>query len=237
MTLDEIIRYLKSVVTSAAHKANEVYRFTVNYGVKISDLRGIVKDHFPNGDESLSILLSEVDSFETMFLSVLLEDPKKVTPERITELAIKAKESSVVDQALCDLIMKSGNTQKLIAEWFHHPDSNLRYAFYTLYAAHVRKSDLKEINTEFSLKVLDKVKESIKTEDVYIQNAMNNLVVMAGLHVPELVDKAYKVARYIGNVKPLRNTNDCNIQSAVVYLDRYIKDPKFSRVAKIRAQH
>ena len=237
MTLDEIIRYLNRIVTHEAHKANEVYRFSVNYGVRITDLRGIAKDYFPNGDVSLAIELSEIDSYETMFLSVLLEDPKKVTLERITELAVKAKESSVVDQALCDLIMKSGFKQKLITDWFHHPDLNLRYAFYTLYATHVRKSDLKEIDIEFSLKVLDKIKECIKNEDVYIQNAMNNLVVMAGLHVPDLVDKAYKVARYIGNIKPLRNTNDCNSQSAVVYLDRYIKDPKFSRVAKIRAQH
>ena len=235
MRLDEVISYFKHRHNATAHKANTIYKFQENYGVKLTDLRSLAKEI--GYDETLSMELSEIDSYDSIFMSILLEDPKQVSVSRITELAVKSRQSSVVDQALCDLIFSSGHLNALIQAWFHHPDENLRYAFYALYAMHLRKSDLNQIDQELSIKALDKVKERIKMEEPYIQNAMNNMVVMAGLHVPSLVDKAYQVARSIGYVTPLRNQNDCNVQSAVEYLDRYITQPKFSRVAKIKQQH
>lgn len=235
MTFDDILSYLNRNLNDTTFKVNAIYKFKKNYGVRVTELRALAKEIGYN--EELSMMLSEIDSYDTYFLSVLLEDPKNVSLARITELAVLARQSSLVDQALCELIMSSDHLQEVIKSWFHHPDDNLRYAFYQLYGTHLRKSPLDQIDHDFSISVLSKIKERLKNEEVFIQNAMNNTVVMAGLHVPSLVDKAYEVARYIGYVTPIRNQNDCNMQSALAYLDRYITQPKFSRVAKIKKQH
>lgn len=235
MTFDEILIYLDKYRNESTYRSNAIYMFSKNYGVRLTDLRKLAKEIGYNNE--LSLLLSEIDSYDTILLSILLEDPKKVSISRISELAMLSRKSSIIDQGLCELIMSSGHLQTLINAWFNHPDDRLRYAFYALYATHLRKSELQHIDYDFSIKVLDKIKERLSFEDVYIQNAMNNTVVMAGLHVPSLVDHAYKVARYIGYVKPIRDQNDCNVQSALDYLDRYITQPKFSRVAKIKKEH
>jgi hypothetical protein len=62
------------------------------------------------------------------------------------------------------------------------------------------------------------------------------MVDMAGIHLPELVEQAYDKAQQIGYVLPVKAKNSCNIQSATDYLDRYLKEPKYSRVAKLNAQ-
>jgi hypothetical protein len=177
-----------------------------------------------------------IDTYETIFLSALIQNPETVTFDKMTQIALCAKGSSVVDQALSDLIMNSKEKEYCLKAWFNHVNAYLRYAFYATYQSYLRKNDLDKIDQTFGLLVLDTIMKTIMDEESFIQNAMNNVVVMAGLHVPHFVDKAYEAARHIGYVLPLRAKNSCNIQSALDYLDRYISQPKYSRVAKIQQE-
>jgi hypothetical protein len=82
--------------------------------------------------------------------------------------------------------------------------------------------------------ILETIKAQLSEESLPIQNAMNNAVVMAGLHVPDLVDLAIEVAIHIGYVLPRVRKNQCNIQSAHEYIIRYSNQPNYSRVAKLK---
>lgn len=234
MKIFDIIAYFNEHKNNTNKKINEIYNFSENYGVKVTDLRALAKTI--GYDDLLSDELLKIDAFETIFLSALIQNPETVTYEKITKICLLAKGSSVVDQALSDLIMKSNVKEYCLKAWFDHENMYVRYGFYATYQTYLRKNSLSDIDEAFGLMVLDKIMKTIKDEEPFLQNAMNNVVVMAGLHVPFLVDKAYETARYIGYVLPLRAKNSCNIQSALEYLDRYITQPKYSRVAKIHQE-
>lgn len=234
MKISEVIAYLNEHHNSMNKKIYEIYHFSECFGVKVTDLRTLAKKIGYN--DQLSDELLNINAFETIFLSALVQNPKTVTYDKIQKLAILAKGSSIVDQALSDLVMQSKEKEQCLKTWFNHENIYLRYAFYATYQAYLRKNLLDEMNQTFGVAVLDQIMISIKDEEPMIQNAMNNVVVMAGLHVPNLVDKAYEAARHIGYVLPLRAKNSCNIQSALDYLDRYITQPKYSRVAKLQQE-
>ncbi len=89
------------------------------------------------------------------------------------------------------------------------------------------------MDSKVSHRLLDTIQATIVSEIPSIQNAMNNAVVMAGLHVPDLVTHATEVAEKIGYIMPTKALNSCNIQSALDYIQRYSSQTKFSRVARL----
>jgi len=94
---------------------------------------------------------------------------------------------------------------------------------------------LNQIDILLGNEILERIKLTIASEPLTIQNAMNNAVVMAGLDVRLLVEKATEVALHIGHVMPLVALHQCNIQSAYDYIIRYQDNPTYSRVARIKS--
>ena len=233
MEFKEVLTFLETHGDDKLKKPYKRYGFETLYGLRISGLRSLASSIGFN--QKLAKELAMIDAFETLFLSVLLEDSKVISKERITELALKAKKSPVVDQALADVIIHSHHIDLLYA-WYNHPDDCLRYASYATLSSYFRLLPLEKIDVSFGHLLLEQIKHTLLLEDIHVQNAMNNVVVMAGLHVPELVEHAYEIAQHIGYVMPLKAKNSCNIQSATDYLDRYLQEPKYSRVAKLNAQ-
>ncbi|HAX03180.1 MAG: hypothetical protein A2Y45_07085 [Tenericutes bacterium GWC2_34_14] len=230
MTYEHVIHYLTEHGNDKFKKPYLIYGFETIYGLKITDLRALAKSIGYN--QKLALELRKNDAFEPLFLSVLLEDPNLVSTDTLEEIIRKSRRSTIVDQALTDLILKSEH-HDLFKSWIHHQDVHFRYVSYAAASTYFRMTPLDHIDLSFGHMLLDQIKTTLLDEDIFIQNAMNNAVVMAGLHVPELVEHAYLIARHIGHVMPLKAKNSCNIQSATDYLDRYLKEPKYSRVAKL----
>ncbi|HPG42711.1 MAG TPA: DNA alkylation repair protein [Acholeplasmataceae bacterium] len=234
MKLNDIKDFLNLHRQDKVEKIYSIYQFQQRYGVKVTDLRTLAKTI--GYDQYLASELLTIDSYETIFLSVLIKDPSSWQVDDFKLYAKKARSSSVVDQALADVILTSPGGLSCLKDFFQSDDPDLKYAFYATFQGYLRKTPLDILDTSFGAIVLDHIKIHIQDESASIQNAMNNVVVMAGLHVPDLVEKAYDVAHHIGYVLPVRAKNSCNIQSAVDYLDRYIVNPKYSRVAKLKQE-
>jgi len=234
MKLNDIIVFLNLHRQQKIEKIYSMYQFHQSYGVKVTDLRTLAKTI--GYDPYLAYELLTIDSYETIFLSVLIKDPSSWIDTDFKLYAKKARSSSVVDQALADVIISSPECLSCLKDLYNSDDLDLTYAFYATFQGYLRKTPLDVLDVSFGTVVLDHIKTHIQDESPSIQNAMNNVVVMAGLHVPDLVEKAYEVAHHIGYVLPVRAKNSCNIQSAVDYLDRYIVNPKYSRVAKLKQE-
>jgi len=232
LNLQEILTFFEQNANPAVAKQQALYHFPQVYGLRMTQMRSLGKQVGKNHDLGLALL--KQDSYESILLALLVLDPKKLTSEDFDTLDISCRKSYLVDQALCDLIFQSHQEKALLSRWFNHSNDTLRYTFYALFSSHCRQSDLDDINSTFGIQVLDTIKNTILNEDSIIQNAMNNAVVMAGLHVPDFIEKAYEVSRHIGYVLPTKAKNSCNIQSAEDYLNRYLTNPKYSRCAKLQ---
>jgi 3-methyladenine DNA glycosylase AlkD len=203
----------------------------VTYGTTmkvIRDLASKIKQ-----DDVLAIALFETNIYEAMMLASLIMPAEHMTKELAITWVIKANQSSIIDQGLSQLLLKTKNYTLWMKDWIIDADPRLRYAGFTILSTYFRLENLEVIDVHFSVHTLELIKTTLLNEPVTIQNAMNNAVVMAGLHVPDCVQKAKEVADHIGHVMPLVAKNSCNIQSASDYLVRYGNQPTFSRVAKL----
>jgi len=184
-------------------------------------------------NETLAIQLYETHIFEAMMLATMIMPEDKLNTSLLNQWAVSAESSQIIDQGLSPLIMKMASKSEILGTWYLSSNHHLRYAGYSLISNYFRVEPLDKIDVSFGIQILSKIQEHIANESLPIQNAMNNAVVMAGLHVAGLVDKATEVALQIGKIMPLVARNKCNIQSAYDYIIRYKDNPTYSRVARL----
>lgn len=201
-------------------------------GVKITDLRDLAKTTGMN--HVLSLECYHMKVYETMMLATMIADSEHMHIDLLKAWAMDANQTNIIDQGLVHLMMRNPREYNHYLSWCTDQDVTLRYAGYAFLSTYFRQADLHDIQLNMSLRLLSRIQDTIKDEPLTIQNAMNNAVVMAGLHVPDLVEKAHDVAKAIGYILPLKVKNACNVQSASDYLLRYIDQPKYSRVARLR---
>lgn len=232
MNKEHIIDQLLSVGDA---KTKSIYEKQSNsikaFGVKMKDIRHLAKTI--KRDHALAEALYHEGLYETMMLACFIVDPKQLTHSQLKTWAIKASSTYIIDQGFSQFILDIDDYQGLLNAWSQDDNIHCRYAGYALHSTVLRRAPLSDIDASEYMDILERVKATIKEEPLEIQNAMNTMVVMAGLHVPKLKDKAREVAEQIGYILPRATKNKCNIQSALDYLDRYITNPRYSRTAKL----
>jgi len=233
MNLDKVLLELQNAGDSKTQaqyaKTDATY---APYGIRMGALRAIAKNH--PIDHALALSLIETPALEARMLAAMIADPKRMDEASLTRWAKSTASTMFVDQALLDLILATPYGWSLASQWIQDESEHLRYAGYQLYAALFRKEELSGIPLRLASALLSNIASDLKRETKLVAYAMNNTVVMAGLHVPALETAARSTAEAIGYVEPLRAKNDCNTQSALDYLNRYGNDPKYSRTAKLK---
>lgn len=214
-----------------ASKQKRIPQGMTSFGIKLGSLRSIAKQIGISHPYAKELINSSI--YDEVMLGLMLEDVKQLSPQEMTDLAKRCNSSMLVDSALIDLAIAHKDSSMLMKSWVESTDNDLIYAGVTWLSSYFRLSALETIDKDWSLKWLNSVIKTLNHQPLAIQNAMNNAVVMAGLHVPELHLTAVEVAAKIGHIMPLVAKNSCNIQSASDYLERYITQPAFSRIAKL----
>jgi 3-methyladenine DNA glycosylase AlkD len=233
MNLDTILNDLNQISNpKMIHAMEKRYPNMKVLGIPLGTLRPMAKKM--GIDHELGISLYHTHCVEAMFLGCMIMDPKQLAIHDLEKLAIAAQSTSIMDQGLSKLIEESTHFEDILKSWYQSPDEHLRYAGYVLYSSYFRSYPLDEMDILLGKHILETIKAQLSKESLPIQNAMNNAVVMAGLHVPALVDLAIEVAIHIGYVLPRVRKNQCNIQSAHEYIIRYSNQPNYSRVAKLK---
>lgn len=201
-------------------------------GIKMGDLRQYASKLPKNN--ALAMALFDLNYYESMLLATMIVDPKTYDQSRLLDWCLKAHSSPIIDQGISNFFFELKDYSISLKDLSKSTDEHLAYACFALLSSYFRTAPLNEIDISLSILLLNRIRETIQTQPLTIQNAMNNAVVMAGLHVPDLVSLSIEVADHIGYVMPLVDRNSCNIQSASDYLIRYGDNPKYSRVAKLK---
>ena len=201
-------------------------------GLTMKDIRDLGKKIGIN--HSLAVELYESNIFEYLMLASIVADFKTLDLHTSKKWLKKAQSTSIVDQALSSLLIQKSERHQWIHTFIVDKDSDIRYGGFSMLSTYFRLESLETLNIELGIKALNLILKTLDKEPLTIQNAMNNAVVMAGLHVPGLVDLAKEVASHIGHIMPLVAKNQCNIQSASDYIARYSTQPKYSRVARLK---
>ena len=234
MQIDKIILWIEQHADERIKAIYQKNNPMIVQGVKLTELRALAKQI--GHDSTLALKLYALNIYETMMLATMIANPDEIQYEQIMTWAKQAHQTNIIDQGLNQLMLAHPKDYLLFLSWCESDDHDLRYAGFSFLSAYYRHVNLNEMDDNVNQQLLHRIEQTISHEPLSIQNAMNNAVVMAGLHVPLLVELAKEVADKIGYILPLKAKNACNIQSASDYINRYINQPKFSRVAKLKLQ-
>ncbi len=182
-------------------------------GIKMGDLRQYASKLPKNN--ALADALFELNYYETMLLATMIVDPNTLDSTRVVDWCLKANSSNIVDQGIANFFLDLNDADSILKTLSIATNEHLEYAFFALLSSYFRTQPLDLIDTVNSKAWLDRIRDTILNKPLTIQNAMNNAVVMAGLHVPDLVSLSIEVADHIGYVMPLVDRNSCNIQNTL----------------------
>lgn len=233
MTLDTLWNELRSMSDVKLRMSMQKrYPKLTCLGIPLSKLRPFAKTLGHHDPFAKDLYASGI--VEAMLLATMIHDPKTISRDQILAWSKAGCSTMIVDSGLSSLINSSPYANYMTKELYSNDDDDHRYTGFVLLSSYFRTHPLETMDITLGKRVLETIRKTIKDETLPIQNAMNNAVVMAGLHVPELVDLATEVASAIGHIMPLVRRNQCNIQSAYDYIIRYRTQPNYSRVAALK---
>lgn len=222
MTKEEVMEYLKEKGNAQTkniylnHGAKEPL-----YGVKSGDLRELAKKI--KTDHELAIELYKTGNSDAMYFAGFIEDPKKVTLQQMDEWVEAAYWNMISESCVATVAAKTPFAFELAKKWVDSDDEQTVCAGYAIYNYQLSRLDDSLIDMDEIKALLDRVEDRIHSEGVEIQNAMNNFLVLTGIYVKPLHEYAVKIAEKVGKIKPRIAENNCNVQTASEYLEKYAK--------------
>ncbi len=222
MTTSEIISQLQAFgnentkKTFIRHGAREPL-----FGVKVEDLKKIVKKLRKNHD--LSIELFKTGISDAMYLAGLIADETKITKEELNSWAEEAYWYMISEYTVAGTAAKSKFGFELAKEWIASDKENIASSGWACYSnlLAIKKPD--EIDLKLISSLLDKVEKEIHQSPNRVRYTMNSFIISTGAYIEKLNGKALEIAVRIGKVKVDMGETSCKVPSAKEYIQKISK--------------
>jgi 3-methyladenine DNA glycosylase AlkD len=188
-------------------------------GVKMGELRKIAKSIEIDFDLAQSLYASGIH--DAMLLGGMICDPKQMTRDSLDLWSSQASCTMIAERCVAPLAVVRNDAWEIADAWTKQPEEMIACAGYSIYGmlfSHIPDQDLDLPKVR---NILNEIESRIKIEKPYLQYAMNNCLIMAGMYIQPLTEYCIQMATRIGYIKPTRKVNNCNIQSALDYINRY----------------
>ncbi len=172
-------------------------------------------------DHDLALALYASGVHEGMMLAGMICDPRKLSRETLDLWAKLATCTMVSDRCVALLAAVRADAWEIADSWIGHQEEMTACAGYAVYGMLFAHLSDDQLDLDRIRRIVDRIESSVKSEKPYLQYAMNNCLIMAGMYVGPLSMYCLEAADRIGYIKPTRKVNSCNIQSASDYIRRY----------------
>jgi len=189
------------------------------FGVKMGDVRKIAKNI--KTDQRLADELYETGILDAMMLAGMIADGAKMSIDQLDRWVDEAYCAMVSERCVAPLAALHPERFEIAAKWIKSPHEQTACAGFTVYGMLYSHIPDDRLDLDQVKRVVDTIERRIQSEPTYLQNAMNNCLIMIGIYVLPLTSYCLEVSRRIGYVKPTVKINSCNIQSATDYIVRY----------------
>ena len=231
MTADEILKELERLgdpqtkKTLMKHGAREPF-----FGVKVADLKTILKKTKKNHD--LSLALFDTGNSDAMYLAGLMADEKKITALQLEGWIEKAYWFYLSEFAVPWVAAETTFGLEIGLKWIKSDVENIAAGGWQAlaYYAAVNKDEVLDLNLYSQL--LDKVATEIHQERNRVKFVMNLFIISIGTYIKELTDKALKIADQVGNVTVDMKGTASKTPSAVEYINKAINAGQIGKKRK-----
>lgn len=217
MDLHEVMREMESYAdertknTHLKHGAKEPL-----FGLKVADLKKILKKTKKNHE--LSLELYNTGNSDAMYLAGLMADEKKISKNELNQWVKKAYWYFLSEYTVPWLAAESPYGFELGLEWIKSPEETIASAGWSTLSNYASITDSLDLDIYGSL--LEEVEKNIHNAKNRVRYTMNGFVIAVGSYIPELSDKAKKIALKIGKVDVYMGGTSCKVPLATDYIKK-----------------
>jgi 3-methyladenine DNA glycosylase AlkD len=232
MTVQDIMAQLEAYgdaqtkKTLMRHGAKEPF-----YGVKVSDLKLILKKVKKNHE--LSLGLYATGNTDAMYLAGLMADEKKITKAQLEEWVDAAYWQYLNEYAVPWVASESPYGFALGLEWIKSPKETTAAAGWSTLSSCAAIKEDKNLDIDAFSALLDTVAKEIQHAPNRVRYTMNGFVVATGNYIASLTDKAMDVANKIGAVTVDMDGTACKVPLAKDYLQKCINNGNVGKKRKM----
>lgn len=170
-----------------------------SFGIGLTQLRKLAKK--VGRDKALARELWSSDYYEARVISLLIDEPKKLTRERAEEQVEDLQHGMLVHVfSSCDATLaKAPFAFELACDWMASDDPTRRRCGYGL-LYELSKKNPKGMDDEFLLERIDHIEKTIRDEEMWVREAMASALMGVGKRNRELNTAAIRAARAIGPI-------------------------------------
>jgi 3-methyladenine DNA glycosylase AlkD len=199
--------------TLMRHGAREPF-----FGVKVSDLKTILKKTKKNHE--LSLELYKTGNSDAMYLAGLMADEKKITEAQLEEWLDQAYWFYLNEFTVPWVASETSFGFDLGLKWIQSDQERIAAAGWTTLAYFARVNQDKDLDINKYSELLDQVSREIHTSQNRVRHTMNGFVIAIGTFIKDLTDKSLSTAAKIGTVTVDMKGTACKVPSATDYINK-----------------
>jgi 3-methyladenine DNA glycosylase AlkD len=221
MTTDEILAQLaqygdeSTKNTHINHGAKEPL-----YGVKVGDLKKILKQTKKNHE--LSLALYATGNSDAMYLAGLMADEKRITKEQLTNWIENAYWYYLSEYTVPWVAAETAFGFELGITWIESEKENIAAAGWATLSNYASVNCDEDLDMEVYSALLDRVSNEINTSKNRVKYTMNGFVIAVGSYITSLTEKAKKTAEKIGKVQVNMGGTACKVPLAADYIQNVV---------------
>lgn len=185
-----------------------------SYGIGLTQLKQLSKKM--KRDHELAMELWKTSIYDARIMSILIDEPDKVSREQV-ELQLKDCSYWMMSHIYCSILLyKVPFVFDLIDDWADSKDNIRRRCAYLLIYQLAKNN--KKLHNSFFEDHLYQIEKSIRMEENFVKDAMNNVLLTVGRRNFELNARAISVAKKIGRIKVDYGDNSCQALNVIEHL-------------------
>lgn len=188
------------------------------YGVKISDLKVVLKSHRNN--HRLAIELWESGNSDAMYLAALMADKKQASPKLLRGWMQDAYWYLLSESAVAALAAESAHGWGLGLEWIQAQQEMVVAGGWAALSSWISLSDDEHIDIAAVRGHLKDISAHIHGAQNRVRYGMNNYVICVGSYITQLYAEALDTAHTIGAVTVDMGETSCKTPLASAYIEK-----------------
>jgi 3-methyladenine DNA glycosylase AlkD len=188
------------------------------FGVKIGDMKKILKTIQIKKDHQLSLGLYATGNSDAMYLAMLIADEKKISKDDLRLWVSQAYWYMLSEYAVAWIAAESPFGEELGLEWIDSPEAHIQAAGWCTLANWLALRSNSELDIALYEGLLDRVGKGLQASANRVKYTMNNFIIALGSQVPELTAKCLAVADRIGKVEVEMGGTACKVPQVAEYI-------------------
>ena len=200
------------------------------YGVKVQDLKKILKKTKKNHELSLELYAS--GNYDAMYLAGLMADEKQITKDQLQQWASQAYCSYLSEYTVPWITAESPHGLELGLEWIKSDVETTAAAGWGTLAYLAAVNEDKDLDIKMYTDLLDTVEKEIHQAPNRVRFVMNGFIISVGSYITVLTAKAKEAALKVGKVSVLMGTAACKVPLANDYIDKVVDKGRVGKKRK-----